>query len=159
MGAWWQFQFWWQLSVAYMLHGLVAKCQAHKPTKYVKTEPSLKGRNLPYFPGPCVQLTAKQVGWDCCLFSFLTGKEKGKTAFRIKQNLSPLKLNVCILKIQIICILLHASLLLQYFIQPAGMADWRVAGEHINMKASNYLNMLKPNATNKQDFQTHFHFL
>lgn len=40
----------------------------------------------------------------------------------------------------------------QYFIQPAGTADWRVAGEHISMKASNYLNVLKQNATNKQEF-------
>lgn len=40
----------------------------------------------------------------------------------------------------------------QYFIQLAGMADWQVAGEHINMKASNYLNMLKQNAANKQEF-------
>lgn len=40
----------------------------------------------------------------------------------------------------------------QYFVQPAGMADWRVAGEHINTKASNYLDMLKQNAANKQEF-------
>lgn len=38
------------------------------------------------------------------------------------------------------------------------MADGRVAGEHINMKASNYLNMLKQNATNKQEFLDSFSF-
>lgn len=58
---------------------LDSQCQACGATKHLQTEARIKSSNLPYFPVPCVQLTAKQVGWDCCLFSFLTDKEKAKT--------------------------------------------------------------------------------
>lgn len=59
--------------------GLDSQYQSQSATKCLQTETGTESRNLPYFPVPCVQLTAKQVGWDCCLFSFLTGKEKAKT--------------------------------------------------------------------------------